>query len=65
LTLARENGFRGHWELIRDPVFQRWQDNAEFVAFYKDMIKAAETMRGEYSINNPAEILEPLIERVN
>ena len=65
LTLARENGFRGHWELIRDPVFQRWQDNAEFVAFYQDMIKAAETMRGEYRINNPAETLEPLIEGVN
>ena len=65
LTLARENGFRRHWQLIRNPVFERWQDNAEFTAFYQDMIKSAETMRSEYKINNPGEIPEPVIEGVN
>ena len=54
LAVAQEHGFRSHWELVRNPVFSRWQDNAEFVAFYQDMLKTAESMRNEYEINNPA-----------
>ncbi len=62
LKLAQKNGFRAHWQLIRNPVFKRWQNNAEFTAFYQGMIKAAETMRSQYRINNPAEHLEAPIE---
>jgi TolB-like protein/predicted Zn-dependent protease len=65
LAEAQAHGFRSHWELIRNPVFKRWQDNAEFVAFYQDMIKAAEAMRSEYRINNPAENSDNIIESGN
>jgi TolB-like protein/predicted Zn-dependent protease len=58
LAVAQEHGFRSHWELVRNPVFSRWQDNAEFVAFYQDMLKTAESMRSEYEINNPATLFD-------
>lgn len=65
LAAAQAHGFRSHWELIRNPVFKRWQDSAEFVAFYQDMIKTAEAMRSEYRINNPAENFDKAIEDGN
>ena len=65
LAVAQESGFRDHWELIRNPVFKRWQDNAEFVAFYEGMIKTAESLRNEYRINNPSEITDPVNEDIN
>jgi len=59
LELAVHNGFSGHWELIRNPVFTRWQDNEEFQVFYQDMLKAAANMLREYKTNNPKEIATP------
>jgi len=61
LQEAVENGFRDHWNLLRNPVFTRWQDSAEFIAFHQGMIEAAAGMRREYQINNPS----PLAERTN
>jgi tetratricopeptide (TPR) repeat protein len=54
LELAVEKGFRGHWELIRDPVFKRWQKHPEFIAFHQGMLDAAARMRAEYYVDNPA-----------
>jgi TolB-like protein/predicted Zn-dependent protease len=53
LESASQNGFRNHWELIRNPVFARWQDNEEFKAFYQGMLKNAAEMLREYKSNNP------------
>jgi TolB-like protein/Tfp pilus assembly protein PilF len=58
LELAVQNGFRHHWELIRNPVFARWQDNEEFKAFYQGMLKNAAKMLREYKSNNPDEKLD-------
>jgi tetratricopeptide (TPR) repeat protein len=55
LESAVESGFRNHWELIRDPVFKRWQKHPEFIAFHQGMLDAAARMRAEYYANNPAE----------
>ena len=55
LETAVEYGFRNHWELIRNPVFARWQDNDQFKAFHQDMLKTAARMRREYMANNPVE----------
>jgi len=54
LEAAVDAGFRNHWELLRDPVFKRWQDNPDFTAFHQGMLEAAARMRGEYYVNNPA-----------
>ncbi|MGA9575223.1 MAG: tetratricopeptide repeat protein, partial [Lysobacterales bacterium] len=59
LAAARAQGFGNHWELLRNPVFKRWQDNSEFIAFHQDTLKAAETMRREYYLNNPVETPGP------
>ena len=56
MATAVDNGFRKHWELLRNPIFKRWQENPEFIAFYKGMIDSAAAMRSEYQINNPAEL---------
>ncbi|MCW8925064.1 MAG: hypothetical protein OQJ84_02320 [Xanthomonadales bacterium] len=53
LELAVENGFRNHWELIQDPVFARWQENAKFKAFHQGLLNAAADMLHEYKANNP------------
>ena len=58
LELAVQNGFRQHWELIRNPVFARWQDNEEFKAFYQGMLQNAAKMLREYKSNNPDEKLD-------
>ena len=58
LDLAVQNGFRQHWELIRNPVFARWQDNEEFKAFYQGILKNAAKMLREYKSNNPDEKLD-------
>ena len=55
LELAVQNSFRSHWELIRNPVFARWQENEKFKAFNQGMLKAAADMLREYKINNPKE----------
>jgi TolB-like protein/predicted Zn-dependent protease len=55
LELAVQNGFTDHWELIRSPVFARWQDNEEFQAFYQSMLKTAADNLREYKTNNPKE----------
>ena len=55
LVMAEEKGFRQHWRLMRDPVFSRWQDNPEFIAFHQGMLDAAARMRAEYYAKNPAE----------
>jgi len=55
LEAAVDAGFRDHWELLRDPVFKRWQDNPDFMAFHQGMLKAAARMRTEYYVNNPLE----------
>jgi len=55
LESAVENGFRDHWELVRNPVFERWQQNEEFMAFYQGMLETAADMRREYELNNPTE----------
>ena len=60
LALAEEQGFRAHWQLIRDPVFSRWQDNPEFVAFHQGMLRSAEKMRNEYGLSNPDDQPRPL-----
>jgi TolB-like protein/Tfp pilus assembly protein PilF len=60
LTEAIKNGYRDHWDLVRNPVFDRWQDNPEFIAVYQDMLKAAEQMRNEYKANNPVEFDLPV-----
>jgi len=65
LELSVNNGFRDHWELIRNPVFKRWQENEEFKAFYQDMLKVAADMRREYRINNPAEVSAVAAKDVN
>ena len=56
LTSAVDNGFRDHWELLRNPVFKRWQENPEFIAFHKGMLDSAAAMRSEYQINNPVQL---------
>jgi hypothetical protein len=56
LKAAVDAGFRHHWELLRDPVFKRWQDNPDFIAFHQGMLEAAARMRAEYYVNNPAEL---------
>jgi tetratricopeptide (TPR) repeat protein len=53
LEAARELGFRKHWQLIRDPVFARWQTAPEFMAFHQRMLDDAAAMRREYRSNNP------------
>jgi TolB-like protein/Tfp pilus assembly protein PilF len=55
LEAAIDAGFRSHWDLLRDPVFKRWQDNPDFIAFHQGMLEAAARMRREYYVNNPAE----------
>ncbi len=65
LALAVDNGFREHWELLRNPVFKRWQENPEFIAFHKSMIDSAAAMRSEYQINNPAELSAAATEKAN
>jgi TolB-like protein len=55
LGSAAENGYREHWQLVRNPVFERWQQNEEFMAFYQGMLKTAADMRHEYELNNPTE----------
>lgn len=55
LELAVQNGFRRHWELVRSPVFARWQDNEGFKAFHQEMLKTAAKMLREYKVNNPEE----------
>jgi hypothetical protein len=62
LETAVEYGFRNHWELIRNPVFARWQENDAFEAFYQGMLKAAAEMHREYKANNPVEKLTPAVE---
>ena len=54
LELSVNNGFRSHWALIRNPVFKRWQEHPDFIAFHQGMLEAAASMRSEYYINNPA-----------
>jgi len=61
LESAVAHGFRSHWELIRNPVFTRWQDNEEFKAFHQGMLKAAADMLHEYKANNPVEVLVPAV----
>jgi tetratricopeptide (TPR) repeat protein len=56
LKAAVDAGFRNHWELLRDPVFKRWQDNPDFIAFHQGMLEATARMRAEYYVNNPAEL---------
>ena len=56
LASAVDNGFRDHWELLRNPVFKRWQENPEFIAFHKGMLDSAAAMRSEYQINNPVQL---------
>ena len=65
LALAVDNGFREHWELLRNPVFKRWQENPEFIAFHKSMIDSAAAMRSEYQINNPTELSTAATEKAN
>ena len=65
LELAVKHGFRSHWELIRNPVFKRWQDNTDFLAFHQNMIKAAADMRREYEINNPVQKTEMTVKGFN
>ena len=55
LKAAVDAGFRNHWYLTRDPVFKRWQDHPDFIAFHQGMLDAAARMRAEYYVNNPAE----------
>ena len=55
LTEAWENGFRNHWDLVRVAVYDRWQDNAEFLSVYQHILGKAEEMRNEYKANNPIE----------
>jgi len=55
LKAAVDAGFRNHWYLTRDPVFKRWQDNPDFIAFHQGMLEAAARMRAEYYVNNPAD----------
>ena len=55
LEAAVKGGFRNHWELIRDPVFKRWQKHPEFIAFHQGMLDSAARMRAEYYANNPTE----------
>jgi len=55
LEAAVDAGFRDHWALLRDPVFKRWQDNPDFIAFHQGMLDNAARMRAEYYVNNPAE----------
>lgn len=54
LASAVDNGFINHWELLRNPVFKRWQEHPDFIAFHQGMLEAAASMRSEYYINNPA-----------
>ena len=65
LELSVNNGFRDHWELIRNPVFKRWQENEEFKAFYQGMLNTAADMRREYRVNNPAELSVAATESAN
>ncbi len=59
LKAAVDAGFRDHWKLLTDPVFKRWQDNPEFIAFHQGMLDAAARMRAEYYVNNPSEQAAP------
>jgi tetratricopeptide (TPR) repeat protein len=59
LEAARELGFRRHWQLIRDPVFARWQTAPEFTALHQRMLDDAAAMRREYRSNNPDPELGP------
>ena len=65
LTSAVEYGFRSHWELVRNPIFQRWQDNPQFMGFYQGMLKAAANMQREYRVNNPSENSGPATESLS
>jgi hypothetical protein len=62
LNSAVKYGFRAHWELIRNPIFQRWQDKPELMAFYQGMLIAGADMQREYRINNPSEKTGPAVE---
>ena len=55
LQSAVEIGFRDHWELLRNPVFKRWQEHPDFIAFHQGMLDRAAVMRQQYYANNPAE----------
>ena len=55
LGIAMEKGFTDHWELLRSPVFKRWQKHPDFIAFHQGMLEAAARMRAEYHVNNPVE----------
>jgi TolB-like protein/Tfp pilus assembly protein PilF len=46
-------GARGHWELLFNPLFLRWQDNPRFQALHRRMLDEAAVMRREYLANNP------------
>ena len=59
LEAAVDAGFRDHMKLSSDPVFKRWQNNAEFIAFHQGMLDAAARMRAEYYVNNPSEQTSP------
>jgi len=65
LELAVDHGFRRHWELIRNPVFARWEENPDFIAFHQGMLEAAADMRREYYINNPVEKSNPVVPEFN
>jgi len=54
LESAVNYGFREHWELLRNPVFKRWQEHPDFIAFHRGMLEAAADERREYYANNPA-----------
>jgi len=60
-----DHGFRRHWELIRNPVFARWEENPDFIAFHQGMLEAAADMRREYYINNPVEKSNPVVPEFN
>ena len=53
LQQAVELGFRAHWELLQNPIFMRWREHPDFIAFHADMLEAAAVMRREYLANNP------------
>ena len=55
LEAAVEKGFRDHWELLSNPVFKRWQEHPDFIAFHQGMLDNAAAMRQQYYANNPAE----------
>jgi TolB-like protein/Tfp pilus assembly protein PilF len=53
LQKAIELNYMNHWELLFQPVYQRWQEHPKFIAIHQSMLDKAKTMREEYYKSHP------------